>query len=58
MNKNKKPQLQQPSLLEQLFPTETGLTQSLAQSKTLIIILVIFFILFGGLGLFLFNRTS
>jgi hypothetical protein len=51
-------QLDMTSLLEQLLPTEMGLMQSLGESKTLIIMLVVFLTLFGGLGLFLLKMSA
>jgi len=50
--------IKEPSLLEQLLPSEMGLMQSLGESKTLIIMLVVLLILFGGLGLFLFKIST
>lgn len=54
MNRDNK--IKQPSLIEQLLPTEVGFMQSLIQSKTLVIMLVIFLILFVGLGLLLVSQ--
>lgn len=46
-------QAQEPGLISQLFPTESALVESAANSKTLIIMLIIFIVLFGGFVLFL-----
>ncbi|KGJ93880.1 hypothetical protein GAB14E_2435 [Colwellia psychrerythraea] len=53
-----KSKMKSPSLLEQLLPTEMGLMQSLGESKTLIIMLVFFLTLFGGLGWFLLKMST
>ena len=58
MDRDQKVKAKEPSLLEQLLPTEMGLKQSLGESKTLVIMLVIFLILFGGLGLFLISMST
>ncbi|WP_299796958.1 hypothetical protein [uncultured Shewanella sp.] len=51
-------QTQDPSLISQLFPTESALAESAANSKTLIIMLIIFVILFGGFALFLMKMAD
>jgi|GEM_PF-4700713 len=51
-------QTQEPSLLSQLFPTEFGLAESAGGSKTLIIMLIIFIVLLGGLALFLMKMAN
>jgi hypothetical protein len=58
MDSDKKNKINEPSVLEQVLPTEMGLMQSLAESKTLIIMLLIFLALFGGLGLFLLKMST
>ncbi|WDE09983.1 hypothetical protein [Thalassomonas haliotis] len=58
MGREHKNNIKEPGLLEQLFPTETGLMQSLGQSKTLIIMLVVGCLLFAGLALFLLKMAS
>ncbi|WP_041421470.1 hypothetical protein [Shewanella sediminis] len=51
-------QAQEPSLLSQLFPTEFGFAESAGNSKTLIIMLIIFIVLFGGFALFLMKMAN
>ncbi|RTR27971.1 hypothetical protein [Shewanella atlantica] len=51
-------QTQEPSLISQLFPTEFGFAESAGQSKTLIIMLIIFIVLFGGFALFLMKMAN
>ena len=46
------------SLLEAIFPTETGISESITESKTLIIMIIVGCILFGGLTLFLIKMAS
>ncbi|MBB1346769.1 hypothetical protein [Pseudoalteromonas sp. SG45-2] len=58
MDRGQKNKIKQPYLLEQILPTEMGLMQSLGESKTLIIMLVVFLTLFGGLGLFLLKIST
>ena len=58
MDRGQKNKIKQPNLLEQILPTEMGLMQSLGESKTLIIMLVVFLTLFGGLGLFLLKIST
>jgi hypothetical protein len=58
MDRGQKNKIKQPSLLEQVLPTEMGLMQSLGESKTLIIMSVVFLTLFGGLGLFLLKIST
>jgi hypothetical protein len=58
MDRNQKNKIKDPSLFEQVLPTEMGLMQSLSESKTLIIMLVVFLTLFGGLGLFLLKMST
>jgi LPS O-antigen subunit length determinant protein (WzzB/FepE family) len=58
MDREQKNKIKEPGLLEQLFPTEIGLMQSLSESKTLIIMLVVILTLFGGLGLFLLKIST
>jgi hypothetical protein len=58
MDRDQKNKIKEPSLLEQVLPTEMGLMKSLGESKTLIIMLVVFLTLFGGLGLFLLKMST
>ncbi|WP_158001029.1 hypothetical protein [Pseudoalteromonas sp. TB13] len=58
MDRGQKNKIKQPGLLEQVLPTEMGLMQSLGESKTLIIMLVVFLTLSGGLGLFLLKIST
>ncbi len=58
MDREQKNKIKEPSVLEQLFPTEMGFMQSLGESKTLIIMLVVFLTLFGGLGLFILKMST
>ena len=58
MDSDQKNKIKEPSLAEQVLPTEIGLIQSLGESKTLIIMLVVFLILFGGLGLFVLKMLA
>ncbi|MDO6489228.1 hypothetical protein Q4506_16250 [Colwellia sp. 4_MG-2023] len=58
MDRNQKNKIKDPSLFEQVLPTEMGLMKSLGESKTLIIMLVVFLTLFGGLGLFLLKMST
>ncbi|MBU2925349.1 hypothetical protein Q4530_00165 [Colwellia sp. 1_MG-2023] len=58
MDRNQKNKIKDQSLFEQVLPTEMGLMKSLGESKTLIIMLVVFLTLFGGLGLFLLKMST
>ncbi|WP_157465855.1 hypothetical protein [Colwellia sp. TT2012] len=58
MDRDQKNKIKEPSLFEQLLPTEMGLMQSLGASKTLIIMLVVILTLFCGLGLFLLKMST
>jgi len=58
VDSDQKNKIKEPSLAEQVLPTEIGLIQSLGESKTLIIMLVVFLILFGGLGLFVLKMLA
>lgn len=58
MDIDQKNKIKEPSLAEQVLPTEIGLIQSLGESKTLIIMLVVFLILFGGLGMFVLKMLA
>ncbi len=58
MDRKQNNKIKEPSLLEQVLPSEMGLMQSLGESKTLIIMLVVFLTLFGGLGLFLLKISA
>lgn len=51
-------QAREPSLISQLFPTEFGLAESAGNSKTLMIMLIIFIVLFGGFALFLMKMAD
>ncbi|WP_341503706.1 hypothetical protein [Gallaecimonas sp. GXIMD4217] len=48
----------QPSLAEQLAPTDMGLLQSMRQSRALLIMLLVFAALFGGFALFLLKMAA
>ncbi len=58
MDRKQNNKIKDPSLPEQVLPSEMGLMQSLGESKTLIIMLVVFLTLFGGLGLFLLKISA
>ena len=58
MDRKQNNKIKEPSLPEQVLPSEMGLMQSLGESKTLIIMLVVFLTLFGGLGLFLLKISA